>query len=150
MRRRWNGSRSGLSTIVTSAIMLTAVALMGSGVVSWSNTNLFTHQENLQNTFSTSVNKINEDLMIENVWFGKTSPKFLNITLNNIGNIGVNVTKIQLINSTHNVIYEFNNGEILPNKLNSTKIYNQWGNNELVDIVVTTERGSVFRTQASP
>ena len=150
MRRIRLASRSGLSTVVVSMIMLSAVTLMGSGIVSWSNTNLFSHQKDLQNTFSTNVNKINEDLVIENVWFGKTPQKFLNVTLSNIGNIGVNVTKIQLINSTHNITYEFNDVEIVPQKSGSKIINNQWGNNQPVDILVTTQRGSIFRTQASP
>ena len=150
MRRIRLASRSGLSTVVVSMIMLSAVTLMGSGIVSWSNTNLFSHQKDLQNTFSTNVNKINEDLVIENVWFGKTPQKFLNVTLSNIGNIGINVTKIQLINSTHNITYEFNDVEIVPQKSGSKIINNQWGNNQPVDILVTTQRGSIFRTQASP
>ena len=150
MRRIHLVSRSGLSTVVVSMIMLSAVTLMGSGIVSWSNTNLFSHQKDLQNTFSINVNKINEDLVIENVWFGKTPQKFLNVTLSNIGNISVNVTKIQLVNSTHNITYEFNDVEIVPQKSGSKIINNQWGNNQPVDILVTTERGSIFRTQASP
>jgi archaellum component FlaF (FlaF/FlaG flagellin family) len=146
-------ARRGLASVVTGAIMLTAVALMGTGVVSWSNTNLFAHQQSLQSTYSTSINKINEDLKIENVWFGNPplfAQKFLNITMSNLGNIGVNVTKIELINSTHSIAYQLNDGEILPKKSYSKLITNEWGNGALIDVVVTTERDSIFRTQVLP
>lgn len=151
--KKHSHSRRGLASVVTGAIMLTAVALMGTGVVSWSNTNLFAHQQSLQSTYSTSINKINEDLKIENVWFGKPpqfGQKFLNITVSNLGNIGINVTKIELINSTHNITYQLNDMEILPKKSDSTLILNEWSNGILIDVVVTTERDSIFRTQVLP
>lgn len=139
--------------MVTGAIMLTAVALMGTGVVSWSNTNLFAHQQSLQSTYSSSINKINEDLKIENVWFAKKPPqfleKFLNVTVSNLGNVGVTVTKIELINSTHSIAYPYN-WEILPKKSDSKLITNEWGNGALIDVVVTTDRDSIFRTQVLP
>lgn len=151
--KRHAHSRRGLASVVTGAIMLTAVALMGTGVVSWSNTNLFAHQQSLQSTYSTSINKINEDLKIENVWFAKPpqfSEKFLNVTVSNLGNVGVTVTKIELINSTHNIAYQLNNWEILPKKSDSKLITNEWGNGALIDVVVTTDRDSIFRTQVLP
>ena len=151
--KRHTNSRRGLASVVTGAIMLTAVALMGTGVVSWSNTNLFAHQQSLQSTYSTSINKINEDLKIENVWFAKPpqfSEKFLNVTVSNLGNVGITVAKIELINSTHSIAYQLNNWEILPKKSDSKLITNEWGNGALIDVVVTTDRDSIFRTQVLP
>src|SRR6476660_5391288 len=97
MQRRSKFSRRGIATVVTSAIMLTAVAILGSGLVSWANSNLFGHERNLESSYSTNVNKINEYLTVENVWFSTSGGNnFVNITMNNPSTIGLNVTQIQL------------------------------------------------------
>ncbi len=54
--------KRGLSTVVTSAILLAAVAIMGAMIVSWSDMKLSNQQMALSVTFSDSINKINEDL----------------------------------------------------------------------------------------
>ena len=150
MTKQCNHRRRGLGGVVTGAILLSAVAVLGSGLVSWTNSNLFTRQQALQSSYSTVTDKINEFLIIENVWFGQNPQKFLNITMANIGNVGLNVTKIELTNSTDSIEYQFNNGAILPEKSYSTQISYEWGDNELVDITVTTSRGSIYKTQALP
>ena len=150
MIRQCNRRRRGLASVVTGAILLSAVALLGTGLVSWTNSSLSTHQQDLQSSYSTVTNKINEFLIIENVWFGQTPHKFVNITITNVGNVGLNVTKIELTNSTHSVEYQFGDGAILPKKSYSPPISYEWGNNELVDITITTSRGSIYKTQALP
>ena len=145
-----NNCRRGLATVVTGAILLSAVATLGSGLVSWTNSNLFTHQQALESSYSASINKINEFLIIENVWFGENPQKFVNITMTNVGNVGLNVTEIELTSSAGSVEYQFNNGEILPEKSYSPPISYNWVDNELVDITVTTSRGSIYKTQALP
>lgn len=149
MARQYNRPRRGIASIVTAAILLSAVAALGSGLVSWTNSNLFTHQQALQLSYSTATDKINEFLIIENVWFGENPQKFVNITMTNIGNVGLNVTKIELTNSTDSIEYLID-GVILPEKSYSPPISYQWGDNELVDITVTTSRGSIYKTQALP
>lgn len=154
MRVRGNHTRLGLSTVVTGAILLTAVAVMGTGLVSWANTNLRSHQQSLESTYSTNVNKLNENLIIENVWFGSTPSKFVNITMNNVGSVGLNVTKIQFINpSKNNILAEFTafkDQRIFQKQSNSTIIYYSWTGNTPIDVVITTTRGSIYKTQVMP
>ena len=154
MRVRSNHTRLGLSTVVTGAILLTAVAVMGTGLVSWANTNLKFHQQSLESTYSTNVNKLNENLVIENVWFGSSPSKFVNITMNNVGSVGLNVTKIQFINTSDNVklaeFTSFNDQRIFQQRSNSTAIYYSWTSNTPINIVITTARGSIYQTQVMP
>lgn len=148
-------SRRGIATVVTSAILLTTVALMGSGVVAWANSNLFVHEQNLQSSYSSNINKINEYLTVENVWFGTDATKnppqqFVNITMNNPGTVGLNVTQIQLKTSTSNVIQQFTNQQVFPKSSISIQfdLQNTYTNKIPINIFMTTSRGSIFTTQA--
>jgi archaellum component FlaF (FlaF/FlaG flagellin family) len=143
-------TRRGLTSVVTGAIMLTAVAVMGSGVVSWANGSFFTHKEILEETHSDNLNKIQEYLVIENVWFGTNPQKFVNITFANVGEIGVDVKRIELINSTQNIGYQQNNLEVFPKKSNSIVVQYEWKDGIPIDVVFTTTRDSIFKTQALP
>lgn len=148
--RRINNRRA-LSTVVTSAIMLTAVAVIGSSMVAWSNTNLRTFESTLSNSTATNTNKINENLAIENVNFCKicySGAHGVNITLTNLGNLRLAVSKIQL-NTTNswNLSPPTN---ILPGK---SFTYNQsynWQSQTPINVYVTTTRGSIFASQVTP
>lgn len=87
--------KRGLSTIVTSAILLSAVSVLGIGIISWANSNLQTHQAQLDQTFADNHNKINEKILIEHVWFGNTGPS-INVTMSNVGTLGLNVTQLRI------------------------------------------------------
>ena len=154
MSVRRNHTRLGLSTVVTGAILLTAVAIMGTGLVSWANTNLRSHQQSLESTYSTNVNKLSENLIIENVWFGSTPSKFVNITMNNVGSVGLNVTKIQFINPSNNAklaeFTSFKDQRIFQQRSNSTAVYYSWTSNTPINIIITTARGSIYQTQVMP
>ena len=142
--------RTGLSTIITSAMMLSAVTIMGTILVSWSNTSLFSHQQTIESSYSTKINEINEKIIIENVWFGQIPTKFVNITMSNAGSIGLNVTKIKLTTATSSNEFQFTNLGMLPNKSSSTKISYDWSNGIPVDITVTTGRNIVYKTEVIP
>ncbi len=96
--------RRGLATVVTSAIILSAVSIMGVMLLGYSNTTLLSHQMEIEEVFSTHLNKINEDLFFENIWFatpsGWMNDNHLNVTLSNIGILGLNVTTIRVTNVT--------------------------------------------------
>ena len=146
--------RRGLASVVTSAILLSAVAIMGVGLVGWSNSNLFSHQKNLENTFSENINKLNEDVIFEKVWFGGTSPnKFVNVTVTNTGNIGLNVTSIQFVNSTdlsEIALSSISNGGLDNSESYSAEIDYEWIIDAEFDILIKSNRDSQFRTQVSP
>ena len=139
--------------------MLTAVAMLGSVVVGWSNINLKTFETVLTNTASSNTNKINEFLVIENVWYCKsvcpsipvaTNPPALNITLTNAGKIPLNVTDIQLINKTKSLDFTIKNVAIFPSKSYSWQTTYYWKSQVPINIYVTTARGSIFTTQVAP
>ena len=138
--------RRGLATIVSTAIMLSAVGVMGTTAVSWSNSNLVTHQETLEQSYSEKTNKISEFITIENVWAGTSPNKFLNITLTNAGNIGVTVREIKIVGTTQQVT-PVTDGGLVPGGSYSAIINYEWDNNDAIDIFVTTTRDSIFRTQ---
>ena len=143
--------RRGLSTVVTGAILLSAVAIMGTGLVSWSQSNLLEKQISLENTFATNINRLNENVVIENVWFGDGNPSnFINYTITNIGNIGLNVTEIEIRNSTSGaslVKYLITDGGIFPTESYSLNQTYPWITNTAYNIEVTTERESIVIEQ---
>src|SRR5690349_21153154 len=111
--KRVGSSRRGLSTIVTAGIMLSAVAVLGSAVVTWSNGNLKTFETALSNTASANTNKITESIAIENIAFcsncgSVNSKNVTNVTLTNTGTTSVKITQIQLNNTVITYYYSKN------------------------------------------
>ena len=153
--RHFTKNRRGLSTVITTAIMLTAVAVMGTAVVSWSNANLKTYEISLSNTSSSNTNKINEFLTIENVWYCKTTcppttAPAVNVTLTNAGNIALSITDIKLVNSTKSLDYPINNVSVKQGNSYSWQTNYVWKSQVPINIYVTTARGSIFTSQVSP
>lgn len=153
MRQRDKYMRAGLSTIITTAIMLTAVAVMGTSTVAWSNSKLTTFETGLAGSASDKTNKIQEKLSIENIWFCKSCyttplpPHGVNVTLTNTGNLALNVTQIQINNATY--VYPVSNTVIFPGKSSSWQQNYNWQSKTPINIYVTTARGSIFTTQAA-
>jgi len=145
-------TKRGLSTVVTGVIMLSAVAVLGTAVVAWSNSNLFTNQQILNTQLATNVNKIKESVVIENVWFQTGSPKYINITLNNVGTIGLNITSIKIDNKTDGTIDQTTmvKDPILPHKTKSYRIQFNWQSNVPIKFFITTARDNIFTTEESP
>jgi len=87
-----------LSTVVTTAMLLTAVVVIGTGLVAWSNTNSRTFESILVSSSSNNLNKINEMPKIENVvlYNGALGINNINITVSNVGTVGFNVTNIMI------------------------------------------------------
>ena len=147
-------TQRGLSTVVATALMLSAVAVLGTTLVLWSNSNLRGYETSLATTSSTNTNRINEFLVIENVWFCKTSchnqginKPGINITLANYGGIGLNVTQIKLNGSKY--VYTYTNVAILPSQeyFFTNKTNYPWHSGSAQNITVTTGRGSIFTAQ---
>ena len=143
-------TKRGLSSIVTGAILLSAVAVMGVVIVIWANSNLVKHQENLDSTVSDNFNKINEKILIEHVWFDNTGPS-MNVTMNNIGTIGLNVTEINITDMDSDQIYSFlhTDGGIFPgNTLSIDENFN-WVGDTPYEVLIVTERNSQFKTEVN-
>lgn len=149
--------RRGLSTVVVSAILLASISVIGTGLVSWSNTNLNAHKQNLQATFVTNMNKLNERINIENIWFGgiTCSPldKFVNMTMTNSGSIGLNITSIKFVNpSTGQTIqtWDITNGGVRTGETYTYQPDYCWTSGSAFNIVIDTERANIFQTQVTP
>lgn len=140
--------RRGITAVVTGAILMSAVAIMGLTLVTWANTNLYTKQAALELSFSEKMNKLNEDLLVEHIWFGGTSPTgFVNVTINNVGTIGFNVTEIKIVNSTDTLYFAITDGGAAPTDSFDFQETFNWDPAETTDFTITTERGNIITTQ---
>jgi hypothetical protein len=147
--------------IVTSMIILTAVAFVGMGVIGFSNSKVQVFETSLLNSASNNTNQINENLNIENIAFctncgGSNSKNVINVTLTNTGTVSVKASQIQ-VNST--VINSYFGTSSLPATISPGKSYlvsatlasgKKWGSENPDTITVTTSRNSVFTTQVAP
>jgi len=153
MHRSRIGTQRALSELPSAAMLLFAVAVLGIGLVGWSNQTLSLGAIELTNTFDNSVNRLSEEIIIENVWFGTgSSSKFVNFTLTNVGTVGATLTEIELVNSTDTHTITLNQN-IFPSGTNSTysieEVYG-WTSGTVVDVTVTTARANVIKTQVLP
>ncbi|HUT05984.1 MAG TPA: hypothetical protein VMW74_04755 [Nitrosopumilaceae archaeon] len=138
--------RRALATVVSTGILLSAVAIMGSMLTAWSNSIFATEQNELNETYSNGVNKLNEFLVIENIWFGNNPSKFINLTMSNVGNNGLNVTRITLDNSVDKTDLLITNGGIIRNDVLSKEIAYNWTTTEPIQVTVITEKGALYQT----
>lgn len=138
--------RRALATVVTTGILLSAVAIMGSMLTAWSNSIFATEQHQINTVYAEGVNKLNEVLVIEHVWFGDNPSKFLNITMSNVGNVGLNVTKITLDDSLKRTDLLITDGGIVRDDFLSTKINYNWTETDPIKITVSSEKGKIYQT----
>jgi len=145
--------RRALSTVVTSAILLSAVAVMGTMVVTWANMKLSSQEEALLFTFSNNINKLNEDFIVENVWYDYVLGN-VNVTVTNVGIIGLNVTEIKFTDSSdysNLVTLSITDGGILVQKSFNTNVtYSGLTSGDTFNVVVTSERGNIIQKQVLP
>lgn len=138
--------RRALATVVSTGILLSAVAILGSMLTAWSNTIFANESHDIGTVHDNGINKLNEYLVIEHVWFGNNPSKFLNVTMSNVGNVGLNVTKITLDNSLERTDLLINDGGIEQNSYISKKIFYNWTSSEPIKISIITEKGSLYQT----
>ncbi len=141
--------RRALATVVSTGILLSAVAIMGSMLTAWSNSIFATEQDELNTVYAEGVNKLNEFLVIEHVWFGNKTDipnKFINLTVSNVGNNGLNVTKITLDNSIDKTDLLISDGGIVQGNYFSKVIKYNWTTTEPIQVSITTEKGSLYQT----
>ncbi len=149
-RRRY---KRALSTVVTSAILISAIAVMGTMVVTWANMKLSSQEEALSLTFSDNINKLNEDFIVENVWYDYVLNN-VNVTITNVGIIGLNVTEIKFTGSSGSgdlVTLSITDGGILVQKSFNTNVtYSGLTSGDAFNVVVTSERGNIIQKQVLP
>jgi len=151
MHRFRIGTHRALSEIPTYTILLFAVVVLGIYLLSWSNTTLGAASTELTNSFDNKINRLAEEIIIEQVWFGTdvSSTKFVNVTLTNVSTIGISITEIELVNSTKTHIITITQN-IFPDQTYSIVEEYVWTSGTVTDVTVTTARENVIKTQVSP
>jgi hypothetical protein len=153
-RHRLN-KRRALASVVTSAIVLSAVSIMGVMLLGWSQTSIANQKQEINDVYDTRMNKINEELLYENIWFatpgGIMIANHLNVTVANIGILGLNVTSIQVTNvtGTNNTsfISSYTDGGIAKSNSLSFNATYAWQSADELEILIFTDRGNQFVTQ---
>jgi len=147
--------RRGLTTVVMSGIFLAAVSILGVSMLAWSQTSMMEQRIEIEQVFSTQMNKINEDLLFENIWFaipaGVMSDNHLNVTLTNVGILGLNVTTIRVTNvtagNTAYFDYDYTDMGIIKSGSISKNVTYAWQSGDILDVLVFTGRGNQYITQ---
>lgn len=140
----------GLATIITSAIMMSAVTLMGSAGIVWSHSSLSSQQVEMTNTVSDYLSKLNESLVFEYVYCTSEPCNQINLVMTNVGHVGVDITEITFSDKTtgFSKIYKILDGKIMPE--NSIKIIlnnSDFASYDILDVIVKTNRDNIVMTQ---
>ena len=154
-------AKTGIGTVISSMILVAAVALLGSVVLIWANSSLNVQQTKISDDFAKNSNLLRETFIVEDVWLeGPPAPQdYVNITLRNIGDISVNATAVNVtaIKSDGTLacsgsppctnMTNFNNAIIESNQTLMLAIKVNWDNvnAKSLDITITTSRGSIER-----
>ncbi len=150
MHRSRIGTHRALSEIPSAAMLMFAVAVLGIFLLTLSNQTLGLAAMELTDSYDGKINRLSEEISIEQVWFGTGSTnKFVNVTLSNISNIGITLTEIELVNSTktHTIT---STQSLLPGDTYSIEEVYVWTSGEPVDVTVITARENHFKTQVAP
>ncbi len=145
------GTKRALTELPTMTILMFAVSVLGISLLAWSNQTLGIGQIELTDTYNDSINRLSEEIIIEHIWFGtdNAATKFVNVTLSNVGTVGITLTEIELVNSTdtHTITITQN---VFPDQTYSIVEEYVWTSGTATDVTVTTARENVIKTQVSP
>lgn len=151
--RWWNSrKRRGLATIITSAIMMSAVCILGSAGIVWSQSTLTSQQVEMADTVQQYTNKLNESVNFEYVYCNDNPCETVVVVLTNVGNVGLEVSQVSVSNNLagFNKIQSVSNGKIMPDDSISISINDpSFASYDVLDITTTTTRGNVLVTQIS-
>jgi len=152
MHRSRIGTQRALSDLPTASMLLFAVAVMGIGLLGWSNTTFMTQQDAINSQYSDVVNKMNEEVFIEHVWFVGASNLTKNVYIyaTNIGDVSVTLSEIKFVvpsNGTTLKSFTISDVEIKQTNSSPIELAYAWQDEMLVDLIITTVRGSSFETQ---
>lgn len=139
--------KRGLSTVVSAMIMVAAMSILGSVMFTWANLNFSLQQKQISEQYEQTSNVIQEVYIIEDVWLSETPADYVNITLRNVGSIGIGIKTIQITNSTSSFMWTPPDSVvILPNESYRADVQYDWASEcNSLDISVNSERGSLER-----
>lgn len=127
-------------------MLVAAVGIMGSFLVTWSNSSFTAQQVKIANQTDSKINLIRESFVIEDVWFYNQPPEKMNVTLRNTGDVAIRITHIY-INNTQ----VWNGGQVI----NATKVAEisfskDWNTGSPQSFWVKTQRGSEVKQVWKP
>ncbi len=150
MKIRQVRQRRALATIVTSAIMMSAVTMMGSAGVVWSQSSLNEKQADMNDTAADYMNKLNESLVFEYVYCTSDPCEQINVILTNVGHVGLEVSKVTISTSGFSKIHPVLNGQIMPDHSIAIPINDAgFSSYNILDVMVETNRGNIIQTQTN-
>ena len=142
--------RRALATVITSAIMMTAVTVLGGAGVVWSQTTMNTQQMEMNETVNDYVNKIGESMMFEYVYCDSDPCDSIIVVITNVGDLGLDVSKITISDkqSGFQKVQSLTKGQIMPEGSISVVI-NDLGFQlyDVLDVSATTTRGNIIQSQ---
>ena len=144
--------RRGLATVITSAIMMSAVAILGSSGVVWSQTTLTAQQVEMTDSVNNYSNKLNESLVFEYVYCNDDPCETIVVVVTNVGHIGLEVSEISISDKTtgFNKIQTISSGGIMPQSSIAIPINDpSFSSHSVLDVMTTTSRGNIIQTQIS-
>ena len=114
---------------------------------------LGSQEQALSLTFSNNINKLNEDFIVENVWYDYVLGN-VNVTITNVGIIGLNVTEIKFTDpsdsSTLATLSITDGGIVVQKSFNTNVTYSGLLSGDTFNVVVTSERGNIVLKQVLP
>ena len=150
MKIRQARQRRALATIVTSAIMMSAVTMMGSAGVVWSQSSLNEKQEEMTDIAVDYMNKLNESLVFEYVYCTSDPCEQINVILTNVGHVGLEVSKVTISTSGFSKIHPVLNGQIMPDHSIAIPINDAgFSSYNILNVMVETNRGNIIQTQTN-
>ncbi|MFQ5761815.1 MAG: hypothetical protein ACE5PO_02155 [Candidatus Bathyarchaeia archaeon] len=138
--RRLRRDRRGLNLVVSTAIMLSVVASLGTGAVVFSTSNFDLLRSGLSDFYSTRAAMLKENIVVEDVWFESSAPKYVNVTARNTGDINVTLSSIY-VNGT---LRWSGQVPLAVGEATTTKMTYNWTAG-VHFFTVATERGTVAR-----
>ncbi|MFB5606467.1 MAG: hypothetical protein ACE5RG_00035 [Candidatus Nitrosomaritimum yanchengensis] len=142
--------RRALATVITSAIMMTAVTVMGGAGVVWSQTSLNSQQIEMNDTVDDYLNKINESMMFEYVYCNSDPCETIIVVITNVGNLGVDVSEIKFYDkvSGFSKVQSLSKGQIMPDGSISVVVDDtSFQFYDVLDVSASTTRGNIIQTQ---
>ena len=150
MKIRQARQRRALATIVTSAIMMSAVTMMGSAGVVWSQSSLNEKQADMTDIAVDYMNKLNESLVFEYVYCTSDPCEQINVILTNVGHVGLEVSKVTISTSGFSKIHPVLNGQIMPDHSIAIPINDAgFSSYNILNVMVETNRGNIIQTQTN-
>ena len=144
--------RRGLATVITSAIMMSAVCILGSTGVVWSQSSLTSQQIEMTNTIDDYTNKLNESLTYEYVYCNDNPCETIIVIITNNGKTTLDVSTISISdkNSGFEKIHTISNGELKPDASRVIPVNDpSFSSHSILDVMSTTVRGNIIQTQIS-